>query len=148
MKFQRYDRYQPITITQRKVAAFARKQAAERARYPLFAGHVADEQRSVDTEMAARHTAWESTEVRMRAYHAQSWRKSRARYFAQPAQVRQQILTKWEQWLGPRTATYFAWMVDTLSGDQDRRWSLFEADCAAIRARLPVDSVRATLPLF
>ena len=148
MKFQRYDRYEPITITQRKIAAFARKQAAERARYPLFPSHVANEQKSVEAEMAARHSNWESTETRMRAHFARSWRTSRARYFSLPVEVRREILAKWDSWVGPRTPSYFGWMVDTLSGDQEKRWAVFQASCAEIRARLSVNSVRATGQLF
>jgi hypothetical protein len=55
MKFDRRLPALPVTLTQRKAAAFARKQANERNRYPLFAEHVAGEQHSLDDEAAATH---------------------------------------------------------------------------------------------
>jgi hypothetical protein len=148
MKFERYARYQPITITQRKIAAFARKQQNERARYPLFADHVASEQRTIETEMTRRSGAWESIEVSMRAHHAKTWRTSRARYFSLPEAIQQQIRVKWNSWVGPRTPSYFAWVVDSLSGDQAKRVERCDRERRDIIARIPKSAYAATASLF
>ena len=148
MKFERYTRYQPITMTQRKVAAFARKQQNERARYPLFADHVASEQRTLENEMEKRSHAWESIETSMRARRAATWRNSRARYFSLPTDIQEEIRIKWNSWVGPRSPTYFAWMVDSLSGDQARRVAQAERERHDIIARIPKSAFAATASLF
>lgn len=148
MKFERYTRYEPLTVTQRRVAAFERKLEKERARYPLFSDHVASEQRTIDAEMTRRQRVIQTTEDRMRSFHAKTWKQSRARFFTLPQDVQAEIRAHWNAWVGPRTSTYFAWTVDRYSGDQDIRVEAAAARQRAHRARLPVDSVRATAPLF
>lgn len=148
MKFERYPRYEPITLTQRKAAAFALKQKKERERYPLFADHVASEQHSLDTEMARRDGARESIEASMRARYASTWRRSRARYFSLPVDIQAQIRAKWNSWVGPLTPNYFAWMVDTLSGDQAKRLEQCERERREIIARIPQSAFAVTGSLF
>ncbi|WP_201800327.1 hypothetical protein, partial [Enterobacter hormaechei] len=75
MRFTRYLRYYPIDFTSRREAAFARKQARERARYPLFPEHIAESQRTVADEIALRQRRSDSLELRMRALQAKHWRK-------------------------------------------------------------------------
>lgn len=127
MRFTRYERHNPIDFNARRQAAFARKQARERERYPLLAEHVAAEQHSVDEELARRNARADACEANIRAHYARSWRDARRIYFAQPEAVRAVIRAKWEAWVGPTTSTYFSWMVDAESGNQASR----VADCRA-----------------
>lgn len=145
MKFFRRPRHQTVTLTQRKAAAFARKQANERARYPLFADHVASEQHDIGTEMVRRQNAVDNAEEGMRAFHARVWRESRARYFALPDEVHAQVRAQWNAWVGPRTSTYFAWMVDHLSGEQAKWRAQAELERKELIARL-VDAGRMPAP--
>jgi hypothetical protein len=95
MRYTRYERHRPIDFTARRQSAFARKQARERQRYPLFSDHVAAEQRSADEEVIHRVRRADSFESRMRAFHAKTWRKSRALFFRQPDAIRAEIRAKW-----------------------------------------------------
>ena len=54
MRFKRQERYGPRQLTDRQRAAYARKLVKEQNRYPLFAAHVAAEQRGIDEEAARR----------------------------------------------------------------------------------------------
>src|SRR5438445_4642007 len=54
MRFTRYERHNAIDFNARRQAAFARKQARERERYPLFGDHIAAEQHTMDEEIARR----------------------------------------------------------------------------------------------
>lgn len=145
MKFDRRIRHHAVTLTERKAAAFARKQAKERARYPLFAEHVASEQHSLDEEMTRRQSAADAAEANMRAFHARTWRKSRAHYFTLPEKVQAQVRAQWNAWVGPRTSTYFAWMVDTLSGEQAKRVDQAKRESQELLGRL-VDAGRVAAP--
>lgn len=128
MQFQRYPRYEPITMNERKAAAFLRKQAKERARYPLFAEHVACEQHSLEDELLRRMQRALAYECNLREFHARTWRTSRAIYFTLPADLRAAIRSEWQAWSGPRSATYFAWLVDVRSGNQAKRLARIEQD--------------------
>jgi len=145
MKFERYTRYEPVTITQRKEAAYARKLEKERARYPLFSDHVASEQRSFDAEIVRRHSAQHAAEAGMRAFHAKTWKKSRTHYFTLPEDVQAQVRVQWNSWVGPRTSTYFAWLVDTLSGEQAKRIAQATRERKELIGRL-VDAGRVAAP--
>lgn len=134
MRFTRYERHKPIDFNARRQAAFARKQARERERYPLFGDHVAAEQHTMDEEFARRTVRADSFEHRMRAVNARCWRNARRIYFGQADAVRAEIRAKWAVWCGPTTSTYFAWMVDVESGNQARRVAACEAQHAAVRA--------------
>lgn len=147
MRFTRQERYNPIAFTARRQAAFTRKQARERERYPLLADHVAAEQHSVEEEIARRTVRTDSCEQRMRAYYARSWRDARRIYFAQPEAVRAVIRAKWSAWVGPTTSTYFAWMVDVESGNQARRVAECRARDAAARAARPMLPVQEPLAI-
>jgi hypothetical protein len=148
MKFDRYGRFESLVMTNRKVSAFARKQAKELARYPLFSDHVANEQPDIDTEIAGRIRYISRVEATMRSHLARTWRKSRARYFSLNEETKQKIREKWGTWTGPRTASYFASMVDVMSGDQASRLER----CAQVQreymARLPPDAFLTTGSLF
>lgn len=136
MRFDRQQRYGPRPFTDRQRAAYSRKLLKEQARYPLFPDHVAAEQRGLDEEAERRPAQLAAGELRHRRFLAGVWRQSRARYFAQPADVRRCICQKWRAWRGPCTASYFASMVDVESGEQARRLARIEAEQAPILARI------------
>jgi hypothetical protein len=141
MRFTRYERHNAIDFNARRQAAFARKQARERERYPLFGDHIAAEQHTMDEEIARRTVRADSFEHRMRAFNARCWRDARKIYFAQSEAVRAEIRAKWAAWRGPTTSTYFAWLVDVESGNQARRVAACEAQYAAAR------TARGALPV-
>jgi hypothetical protein len=136
MRFERQKRYGPRQLTDRQRAAYARKLAKEKARYPLFSDHVAAEQRSIDEEARHREERSSQTEQDRRNFLADVWRRSRALYFAQPDEIRARIHDKWRTWTGPCTAVYFACMVDVQSGEQARRLARIEQEFAPTRARI------------
>lgn len=148
MRFTRYERHNPIDFNARRQAAFARKQARERDRYPMFSDHVAAEQHSLDAELARRTARGDVFEQSMRAFNAKCWRDARRIYFAQPEDVRAVIRAKWATWVGPTTSTYFSWMVDVESGNQARRVADCQARYAAARAaRAAAMPVQEALPV-
>ncbi|MCY1208325.1 hypothetical protein D9M68_139760 [compost metagenome] len=141
MRFSRLERHTPIGFNTRRQAAFARKQQRERDRYPLFADHVAAEQHSSDEELARRQRRSDNLERTMRALHASIWREKRSVYFSLSEDQRADIRAKWQAWTGPTTALYFAHIVDTVSGEYERRSEAARANSLAIRRR-----VLASLP--
>lgn len=148
MKFARMAHYEQFEMTSRRAAAFARKQANERARYPLFADEIAAQQTDIETEAAKRQRRRDHFEIEQRQFHARVWRKARALYFAQTADMRAKIQLAWAGWTGPRTALYFSSLVDMTSGEQARRVARIEAEMRplieAARAR---HAVAHTIPL-
>ena len=136
MRFTRYLRYYPTDFTSRREAAFARKQARERARYPLFPEHIAESQRTVADEIALRQRRSDSLELRMRALQAKHWRKGRSMYFAQPAAVRAHIQEAWRAWRGPTTPNNFIYVVEQQTGEGERRRAAIRERDAAFRASL------------
>ena len=136
MLFERYARYETFTMTDRKIAAFLRKQERERSRYPLFPQHIEAEQHSLDEEIVKRVRINMNSVQGSRTFRAQAWRRLRAAYFAQPLEVRERIKAEWAAWVGSRSPTYFGWMVDVHSGEQARRVAAANEQTAAIRARI------------
>ncbi|MGH8789389.1 MAG: hypothetical protein ACREYA_30490 [Cupriavidus necator] len=141
MRFSRLERHTPIDFNTRRQAAFARKQQRERDRYPLFADHVAAEQHSPDEELARRQRRSDSLERTTRDLHARVWREKRAIYFSLSDAQRAEIGAKWKAWTGPTTALYFAYIVDTVSGEHARRAKTARAHTLPNRRR-----VLASLP--
>ena len=135
-------------MTSRKISAFSRKQAKEQARYPLFSDHVASEQKDIETEIAGRTRRMDAFEQSMRASHARTWRRGRARFFSLDERTRDEVRQAWNVWTGPRTSTYFASMVDVMSGDQARRVAKCSQVQAEYMAKLPPDPYAATARLF
>lgn len=78
MRFHRFGKYE-FRDTERKRAAFARKQKAEREALPLFADQVAAEQIDVDEEMTTRRLQWERQQATDRKRRADKWREARRR---------------------------------------------------------------------
>ncbi len=95
--------------TARKRAALARKQEAERARYPLLSDHVAAEQPTADEAMAQRAARWDASTRNRRSFLARVWRENRRRLFAIPQAERRRVLAYWNthRWF-PGEAVHFA----------------------------------------
>ncbi len=136
MRFTRYGRHDAIQLTPRRQAAFIRKQQRERDGYPLFSDHVAAEQHSADEELERRQRRSDRLETTMRTQHARVWRAKRAVYFALTAEQQAEIRAKWLAWTGPTTANYFAYVVDSISGEAARRDAASRAHTLAVRQRV------------
>ncbi|WP_020201350.1 hypothetical protein [Cupriavidus sp. WS] len=136
MRFLRTERYEPLTFSARKQAAFARKQQRERNRYPLFTEHIAEEQHSPEEEFERRRRQSEMYEQRLRDFTAGVWRRARALYFAQPEAIRAAIQSKWQSWTGPASAVNFSYWVDELSGERARRCAQADERTTAIRRQV------------
>lgn len=132
MRFTRRERYQPIDFNQRRQAAFARKQLKEQARYPLFSEHVQAEQHDATEEITRRQRRADSLERTMRELDARHWRHGRRMYFAQPETVRAVIRARWEAWVGPTAPTYFIYVVESVTGEGERRSAAARASYRAI----------------
>ena len=149
MKFKRMERYEPVTMTPRRQSAFARKQANERARYPLFSDEISAQQIDLTAEHKRRQVCLDRFEAEMRAFHARVWKTARSLYFGQSAEIRAQIRSAWDVRTGPQTSTYFSYIVDTLSGEQARRLARVEAEQRPlIEAAKARRQACITLPLF
>ncbi|SDD58109.1 hypothetical protein SAMN05216345_111129 [Cupriavidus sp. YR651] len=136
MRFSRLDRHTPIDFNARRQAAFARKQQRERDRYPLFPDHVAGEQHTPDDEVARRQRRSDNLERTTRTLHARIWREKRAVYFSLTGDLQAEIRAKWLEWTGPTTPLYYAYIVDNVSGDYERRVAAARANEKAIRKRV------------
>jgi len=108
MRFRRWPRPAAYGDTSRKRAAFLRKQRLEREALPLFADQIAATQHGADEEMARRALWWNDTEQRLRDQRAASWRKARARLFALPDGLRQQVRDLWRTCPYPADPASFA----------------------------------------
>lgn len=119
MKFERKVRYEPITMTERKMQAFLRKQEKERARYPLFPDQI--EVKSLEGEVERRQRSALASETRMRDLWARFWREARRDYWAATEEQREAIRIKWNGWRGGRGPTYFRYVVDVCTGVMEER---------------------------
>lgn len=108
MRFRRWHRPQPYGDTSRKRAALIRKQRLQREALPLFAEQIAAGQHSVDEEMARRTVWWDHAERHRRNQRAAWWRKSRARLFAFPDELRLRIRQIWRTCPYPADPASFA----------------------------------------
>lgn len=110
MRFQRYGHFE-FRDTDRKRAAFLRKQKAEREALPLFADQVAAAQIGVDEEMQARRHQWERDLSRSRQRQADKWREARRRIRTYPEPVRVALLGYWQACCWPGDPVYFLSML-------------------------------------
>lgn len=110
MRFHRYGKYE-FRDTERKRAAFARKQKAEREALPLFADQVAAEQIDVDEEMTARRLQWERHQAIDRKRRADKWREARRRLNDYQGPVRRALLAYWQECKWPADPSYFLSML-------------------------------------
>ena len=110
MRFHRFGKYE-FRDTERRRAAFARKQKAEREALPLFADQVAAEQIDVDEEMAARRLQWERQQAIDRKRQADKWREARRRLDDYQEPVRGALLAYWQGGKWPADPSYFLSML-------------------------------------
>lgn len=110
MRFHRFGKYE-FRDTERKRAAFARKQKAEREALPLFADQVAAEQIDVDEEMTARRLQWERHQAIDRKRRADKWREARRRLNGYQGPVRRALLAYWQGCKWPADPSYFLSML-------------------------------------
>lgn len=110
MRFHRFGKYE-FRDTERKRAAFARKQKAEREALPLFADQVAAEQIDVDAEMTARRLQWERHQAIDRKRRADKWREARRRLNDYQEPVRGALLAYWQGCKWPADPSYFLSML-------------------------------------
>lgn len=110
MRFHRYGKYE-FRDTERKRAAFARKQKAEREALPLFADQVAAEQIDVDEEMTTRRLQWERQQATDRKRRADKWREARQRLNGYQEPVRGALLAYWQGCKWPADPSYFLSML-------------------------------------
>lgn len=136
MRFARLECYDPITFTERKAAAFARRQRRERDALPLFADQVAAKQTDWETEQMRRQELARQCEKGMRDLEAKHWRQARADYFAMNAKQRAACISEWNAWKGPRKATSFAYVVSKHNGVYEARRERCLAELRAMNARI------------
>lgn len=136
MKFARVERYEPITFTERKAAAFLKRQQRERDALPLFADLIAAEQSDWATEQERRLELASKSEQGMRDHAARVWRKARAAYFAMPAEQRAACLAEWNAWWGPKKAECFAYVVSKYSGEYEAKRAAYREEVRASNARI------------
>lgn len=110
MRFHRFGKYE-FRDTDRKRAAFARKQKAEREALPLFADQVAAEQIGVDEEMTTRLLQWERHQAIDRKRQADKWREARRRISDYQEPVRGALLAYWQGCKWPADPSYFLSML-------------------------------------
>lgn len=111
MRFHRFG-HVAFNDTARKRVAFLRKQKAEREALPLFAAQIAEEQISVDQEMAERDICWERSFADRRQRHADDWRKGRARMRQYPEHIRSALMNYWNRRCPlPADPAYFLTMM-------------------------------------
>ncbi len=134
MKFARFERYEPVTITERKRLAFLRKQERERARYPLFPDQI--EQRSLESEVDRRKKSAQASETRMRDLRAKFWREARREYWAATEAQREAIRVMWDGWRGGREPTYFRYVVDVCTGVMEERVRQIRERDRELRAKI------------
>ena len=110
MRFHRFGKYE-FRDTERKRAAFARKQKSEREALPLFADQVAAEQIDVDEEMTTRRVQGERQQATDRKRRADKWREARRRLNSYQEPVRGALLAYWQGCKWPADPSYFLSML-------------------------------------
>lgn len=116
MLFQRCPRFEKIRLTDRKKAAVERRQRKQAMRYPLIADQLPSVPVDFAEEEERRNTQARAAEQRMRDLFAKHWKYGRAQFFAASPEVREVIRKAWKAWTGPRTPTYFIYVVEERNG--------------------------------
>lgn len=111
MRFDRFGQYE-FQDTDRKRGALRRKQARERAAYPLFAAEIAAEQRSVDLVMADRARRWTVQYARDRARICRGWLVARRLLRSYAQAERRAICAYWQVCGWPGTPCYLLSMLN------------------------------------
>lgn len=140
MKFARTERYEPLSFSTRKEAAFRKKLQRQRDALPLFANLVAAEQPDWETEKERRQRNAASAEQNMRDLYARHWRSARAEYFALPATERAACRAEWNAWRGPLTGSNLSYIVSKYNGRRAAISERFREEQRTIRARLSAEA--------
>lgn len=97
MRFKRWPRVSAYEDTARKRAAFHRSQRQQRERLPLLADLIAEQQPSVEAEMARRAVWWPEQQQEDRDRRARAWRRARARLAAYGGNLRPILRQLWRE---------------------------------------------------
>lgn len=111
MIFDPYPKYDGYTFSVRKRNLYLKKMVNEQGKYPLFPDFIADSQLDVSEEEVRRvEGAWRNY-LSMRQFVAMQWRSVRESYFSLSPAKRFLVRVEWLSWRGPRTPTYFIYVV-------------------------------------
>lgn len=143
MKFQRMQRYERVTWTQRKLQAYKQREQRQRRKidkdYPLLGAELLAEPMPApdpDAELAARQAASAASEKSMRDLAAKHWRHGRAQYHACDADTREAIRRAWAAWRGPLTPSMWIYVVEQHNGEAERRRERARASDAVLREQI------------
>lgn len=121
MLFERLEKYEGYTVTERKKKAYERKLNNQLAQYPLIAFHVAEGQKSLDDEFSQRVQSASKIEQARRDTIAKLWRRGRKLYYSLPSELKVLVKTQWLNWWGGRTSYNFWYVVENYSGEREKR---------------------------
>ena len=145
MKFQRMQRYERVTWTERKLQAYKQREQRIRQKidkdYPLLGAELLAEPMPApdpDAELAARRAASAASEKSMRDLAAKHWRHGRAQYHACDEATRTAISSAWDRWTGPRTPGMWIYIVESHNGVAEERRQRYRAEEAAFKQTLRV----------
>ena len=132
MKFDRRQRVSSFEWTSRMLQAAETRAERRRQReisyYPLFVEQVPScAPFDPHVEARLRDQCARQAEHRMRALLARVWHESRRDMQRASPMQRQAIREGWDNWRGPRTATYFRYVVDLHTGVAAQRSRDFQA---------------------
>ncbi|KSQ21712.1 hypothetical protein APB26_32545 [Pseudomonas aeruginosa] len=136
MLFKRYERHTPVNFTQRKAAAFARKQKREQDSMPLFADQIAQEQVGWDDEKQRREERWVKSVQRMRDLQAKHWRRVRQAYYALDQVTRARCREYMAQWRGGYTPTNMIYVIEGFSGAREEREKRLREEDRQLRVQI------------
>lgn len=136
MKFKRLERYEPLTFSARKAAAFQKKLQRERDALPLFAEQIAEAQHDWESEKEKRVRQDRIYEQRMRDGAAKRWRAARADYFALPAEQRAACKAEWAAWRGPHNSSNLSYVVSKYNGLREVTRERFREEQRAQRSKI------------
>ncbi|EAV5730412.1 hypothetical protein NMA32_003632 [Salmonella enterica] len=128
MKFRRQERYS-YHWTPAKEAAYLRKpqrvlnKLAER--YPLIADQLTTSQSSLESEKQRREELSNKSEMNMRNFRANQWRKARKLYFSCDQNTREIIKQAWQNGVYPADPTYLIYVIEKTNGDYQRRCNFY-----------------------
>lgn len=118
MKFRRQERYS-YHWTPAKEAAYLRKpqrvlnKLAER--YPLIADQLTTPQSSLEAEKQRREELSNKSEMNMRNFRANQWRKARKLYFSCDQNTREIIKQAWQNGVYPADPTYLIYVIEKIT---------------------------------
>lgn len=136
MQFFRRPRIERITLEGRKAAAFRRRQTRELERYPLLADEIAETQIDIKDAETKRNALAMASEQRSRDFEARVWKMARCNFFTSSDTTRAAIRAMWSSWTGPKTCTYFSYVVDICTGRFERRSQAAKERDRAIRRKV------------